>query len=108
MSTPIDETKTLTISGGADDTYSSAVQLRTGTAKVQVEVGGATTDLDIFVEGRLDVDIGWATIASAATVTNGYSNIWTVDTDDLHELRIRAVNNDGVNGGDVTVVVRTD
>lgn len=108
MSTPIDDTKTLTASGGGDATYSAVTGPRTDGAKVQVEIGGATTDADIFVEGRLDLDIGWSTLKSAATVANGYSNIWTLDVSDLYELRIRVVNNDGTNGAEVTAVVRTD
>lgn len=108
MTQTINIDETLDQSGGATDAVTESYQLRSNTAAFQVEIGGATTDIDVHFEARLATDLGWADWIPARTGrSNGYSELRGVDVEDITDIRVRVVNQDGSNGADVRAVVTT-
>lgn len=90
------------------DSASESYGVNTDSAAVHIEVGGATTDLDVHLETRLADDLGWQDwVDPRLTLANGDSEVFGVDIENVAQLRARAVNNDGTNGADVRVVVET-
>lgn len=108
MTRIIDINETLDPSGGASDSVAETYVLQSETAAFQVEIGGATTDIDIHFEARLADDLGWRDWITARTgESNGYSELRGVDVEDITHIRVRVVNQDGANGADVRAVVST-
>jgi len=85
------------VTGGVPDSMDAALQ---------VEIGGATTNVDIYVEGRTSPDIGYENVITSTNVSNGYSDLQTgIDLSGLYDVRLRVVNQDGTNDGSVRAVL---
>ena len=104
---PADETKSLEASGG-DDTHTVTVAGGYGQMSVQAEVTGDTTDADVHIDARLASDANWVTdhvIPAETGKAADYIDAWPIDAEDIEELRIRVVNQDGGNTASSRVIV---
>lgn len=106
--TIFDESKNLTASGGGDDTLTQTQRLNTDSAKAQVEVDGATTSADVHIDARLADDADWIAdyFGTATGVANGYADLFDIDAEDVLEVRVRVINQDGTNGGSARAILR--
>jgi hypothetical protein len=91
------------------ETVTETHAVETANCAFQVEVDGATTNVDIHVESRLAADMGWVDVVSPATeVATGFADLQSINISNLSYLRVRVVNNDDTNAGHVRAVVSTD
>lgn len=108
VTTLIDNTKDLTASGGSDDTQTETQRTAANMVSVQVEVTGDTTDFDVHLDARLNTDVDWVTdhfIAASTGNSANFSDMWQLDTEDVVEIRVRVVNQDGANTATSRVLV---
>lgn len=108
VETVLDNSRSLTQSGGGDDTQEETQVTDTDSTAVQVEVGGSSTDADVHFDARLAGDANWVTDYFRSALTGkaaDFDTILQMDTEDIHEIRIRIVNQDGSNGADTRVIV---
>jgi hypothetical protein len=107
----IDIDTTLDASGGSNDTVTRAYQIHDDSGLLHVVLSGASTSADVFVETRGAEDMDWADYLSPTTGADpsaGYVDVTGIDLEDVPELRLRIVNQDGTNTADVRAVVRMD
>jgi len=67
---------------------------------LNAEVSGATSGVEIEIEGRLADDLPYQTVKSV-TLAGGESTLQQVNVSALVDLRLRAVNQDSTESGDV-------
>lgn len=95
-----------TVAAGTTET--SEFLVGSDTVALQIEVTGATTDLDVRIEATLADDTGWDDWINPRTgLAGGDSELVGLDVASVRQIRVRAVNNDGTNDGDVRAVVET-
>lgn len=83
----------------------SGFAYNTKTVSRQVSVA-TSTDVAVYLEARLAEDLAWTPIDSRTALSNGTSILDTIDTDRITAIRLRIVNNDGMNAAGIRAVVR--
>lgn len=99
----IDIDATLDIAGGANDEAAASASSRADTAAIQIEVGGASTAVNVHVETQLDPSLGWVDWESPYALAGGDSISRRIDIEGIPRIRVRAVNNDATVGNTATV-----
>lgn len=108
MSRPISIDATLDSSGGSDDEVTQKATVDSDSGALQVENRGSSTNVDFYLEARLDDSLSWADwIKPYSAVGNGSVKMDPIDLESIDEVRIRIVNQDGSNQADVRAELET-